>query len=165
MDLNSGQQCRFYAVRRIIVAAVILVSVFVSACRHIPVLGEWERLREQEQTKEADEAIRTLPEYQEINKFCNEIPKPESFVPVFKRRSFRKENPYLVFGYTSSMQFEDVRKLFLSLESTGWEIYDEWPSIRSQRIEFRKNRYRFGVEYFSEADHGNYLIVCQKMDE
>jgi len=147
-----------------IVGAFVFISL-ISACRNIPVLSEWEQWREQEQTKEANEAIKTRPEFQEINNFCSEISKPESFELVLKRMSFKKEDPYLIFGYSSTMPFEDVESFFLNLEKEGWEVYDRGPSMRSRRIKFKKSRYRFDVEYFGDSSYGNYTILCQKMDQ
>jgi hypothetical protein len=148
----------------------VLVSIFfacllITACNSIPGFREWEQWREGDQTKEADEAIRTRPEYREINDFCNEIQKPDSFVLVLKRMSFSKKDPYLIFGYSSAMTFEDVEDFFLNLEKDGWEVYDRGPSMRSKLIKFKKDKYRSDIEYFDDTDHGNYLIGCQIMDE
>ena len=144
---------------------VTVLMFFLASCGHTSNSLEAELLREQQQTQEAERAISEQPVYREINDLCNTIQKPDSFVLVFKRMSFRAKDPYLTFGYSSPMAFDEAQKFFLNLENHGWEAYDRGPSVRSKLIKFKKDKYRFDVEYYGDTEHGNYLIGCQKMDE
>lgn len=143
----------------------VLTMFFLASCGHTSSSREAELSREQQQTQEAERAISEQPVYREIDDLCNEIQKPDSFVLVFKRMSFRTEDPYITFGYSSPMTFDEAQNFFLRLENNGWEIYDRGPSVRSKLIKFKKDRYRFDVEYYGDTDYGNYLIGCQKMDQ
>jgi hypothetical protein len=132
----------------------------------LPGYGKWEQRTEQEQTKEAEEAVKTRPEFREIQDRLDEIPIPDSFVLVSKRRSFKAEDRYLVFQYFSELSFDDAATFFqTNLERQGWKVSDRGPSMRSERITFEKEPYKFSIDYFRSDSHVNYVIVCQKVDE
>ena len=151
--------------QKIKIVFCLLAFLFLTSCSLIPGYSEWERSREQEQTKEAEEAVRTRPEFREIQDRFDEIRLPDSFVLVSKRLSFKAKDRYLVFEYYSELSFDEVEVFFqTNLERQGWKVSGRGLSWRSDRINFEKKPYKLSIDRFPGETHANYVILFQRVD-
>lgn len=151
--------------QKITILFCLLFFFFTTSCSLIPGYSKWEQWTEQEQTREAEEAVRTIPEFREIQDRFHEIRLPDSFVLISKRRSFKAEDRYLVFQYYSELSFDEAAAFFQkNLERQGWKVSDRGPSMRSDRVTFEKEPYKLSIDRFPGETHANYVLLCQKID-
>ena len=144
---------------------VLAISCCVFAgCRHLPGVKQLEIEREKRATVEAEETIKNSPEWAEIDKVCSDIPKPESFQLISKRKSF-SQRKYLTYAYYSSDAFEKMKPFYIDyFGNNGWKSWGDTYGLTTDGIKFRKDGFEASV-YYSTRDEGvNYIFDCEKLE-
>jgi hypothetical protein len=144
----------------------------LSACfnpRNTPIFkklgGDWER----ENAKYIEEALRTSPVLQDIERLCvKEIPLPEGFRLVSRTGNDKKKNPYLSYKYYSVADYRGIKPLYEKyFAQNGWRVTENreggWgPPCHAV---FRKDSYKVAIQYGGMGDEVNYAFSCQKVFE
>ena len=145
-------------------AYCLLATCCVStSCHRLPGIRQFALEKEKRITAETEEAIKNSPIYQELDRVCLDIPKPEAFQLISKSKSFN-ERIYLTYAYYSPDAFEKMKPFYIDyFEKNGWEDWGDTVGLTTNGIKFRKGDFEVSV-YYSTRDEGvNYLFGCEKL--
>lgn len=147
----------------LLICAVLAALALSFGCSRIPIVREAVLMEERENTRIAEEAIQNNPVYQEIDRVCAGVPKPQDAVPVFKRKSWN-EKRYLTYAYHSKVPYSQMKEFYLRhFEQEKWECEGEEFGLKSEGLDFRKDGYSVSVTYFDHGDEVNYVFGCEKL--
>jgi len=119
-------------------AAFGYIAFIIAVCSNQPTQNDIEQI------------ISKSSKLSELNRYCDEIPKPSNFQYQFKTLGGNSGQSSISYWYKSSLPFSTVRDFYISyLEKEGWTLEDLWDDERSalpRLLQYRKGKRTISVQ-------------------
>ena len=151
-------------VKVLLAAATFLLAGCVDL-RKLPGIKERVKQEDARATRETDEAIKSSPVFQELNRLCTEeLPLPDGFNLVTKDRSIHT-GPFLEYGYYSEADYQKVKSFYLDyFTRNGWRVADQkddgWGP---KHLEVRRGSHKVKIYHGGMGKEVNYKVHCGKL--
>lgn len=113
--------------------------------------------------KEIEQIINRSPDWSELDRSCQAIPKPPNFQYKFKKLGGNSLMLSISYWYQSDLPFSKVRDFYISyLEKGGWTLEDLWNEEMTalpRLLRYRKGNRTINVERMATPDL-EYAVSC-----
>lgn len=113
--------------------------------------------------EDIEQSISKSPVLTELDRYCQDIPKPPNFKYIFKQIGGNSFSASISYWYRSGSSFAEVRDFYIPyLEKEGWTREDLWDEDRSalpKLLKYRKGNRTFNLERITTGKE-DYALDC-----
>jgi hypothetical protein len=130
-------------IRFLVIITLILAVFILASCNDLS-------------QEEVEQIIAKSEKLRQLDRFCNELPKPDGFKFVYKKVVGNREFVHISYRYKTDLTYSNVKHFYTDyFEENGWKQEHSW----SGYIEYRNGKRLVSVEQVNFIDT-NYSLGC-----